>query len=252
VGLAQERLFARIIKSGKEVYLQKYREGVKDQVKAIDIYSTMEGGIMKERILFRRGAGLALLCSLLFFLTGCNTTIFGGGQGKIDFQPGVKDWNLNPLNIVSDVVVVSGNFGPPIWQGASAEDVRGYGLYFSSSYLSVRNAKEADGMTLANIWSGYSPKIVDSAGVILTAVYGYCVVDYNWSVINSVPGTIASSKGPFKCRILLYSTPVGGGNYNDKLVLTIYNYPDDTSDQQQLNITIENNGNVTAFAIARP
>lgn len=208
---------------------------------------------MKRKAVFRTiGLSFALLV-VIFFLVSCEVAVTGSGKGKIDFQPGVKDWNWKDINIINDdqMLFVAG-FGPAIWQGATQDQVKKYNFYLDSSWVNIRNADpDQDFMTLENIWTGYNGKFTKPDGTVVSVVHAWCVVTYNTAKINSVPGII-TQKQLHECRIIVESKMVNGKNI-DTLKITVYNNSNSPNDDtQQLNITLADTNTVEAVAIERP
>jgi hypothetical protein len=218
---------------------------------------------MKKYLCLQRIRILLTAISFAVYFVACSGSnslywdafISAGGTCKIDFQPGVKDWSWNPVNIVNDnTAYIFGGFGPPMWQGTPAKEVESYGFAIHTEWLNVRCAKPAqDGVSLNDIWTAYNAKSTDPAdGSILTTAFGLCVVDYNWSKINSVPYGDATVKHLHKFRIIAKSKPLGGGKYQDSILLTVYansNYPN-SNDPEQLNISM-NDTDIEAVQIGR-
>lgn len=204
---------------------------------------------MKKRAYFRKSLAFFGTILLAACFTACenidlpDTVIIAKGPCKIHFQPGVKDWNTNPLHEITDNdCIFSAGFGPPIWQGKPAKEVEAYKFLFQSSWLSVRCADPAkDFVNLNDIWIAYSAKSVQSDGSIITTAFGKCVVNYvqTQNRIWTIPGSIS---GPHihKFRIIARSKPVNGGKFLDSIQLTVYandKYPN-SNDPEQLIITM--------------
>jgi len=216
-----------------------------------------KGSCFRETVIFYTTILLAVCftaCKCSHVSTTVDTVIIANGSCKIDFQPGVKDKLLNPLNIVTDAnSTFGGGFGPPISQGKTAQVVETYNFGFHSSWLSVRCAKpEKDGETLDDIWTGYNAKSIDPDGSIVTTAFGLCVVDYNWTEINSVPYGGPTAKHLHSFRIIAKSKLVNGV-YLDSIILTIYansSYPN-SNDPEQLNITMTDTETIQVVEIVR-
>jgi hypothetical protein len=207
---------------------------------------------MKKKAVFRTIIVSFVLLFVLFFLVSCEVAVTGSGKGTIDFQPGVKDWNWKDINIVNDDnLLFIGGFGPTIWQGATQDQVKDYKFHLFSSWIDIRNANpEEDFMALDNIWEGYNGKFTNADGSIGSVVFAWCVLTYNTSEINSVPGTILG-KHIHRCRISVISKMVNGKNI-ETLKITVYNNSNDPNDDtQQLNVTLTDTNTVEAVAITR-
>lgn len=202
---------------------------------------------MKNRIRWWQWISLGAATAGAAGLSGCksistvaDTIVIASGSCAIDFQPGVKDWQWKVVSTVSESnATLSGGFGPTVGQGSAPAVVQQYNFGFSSSWLSVRCANPGqDGHNLNEIWSTYNGASVDPDGSIVTTAFGLCVVEYNWSKINSVPFGGPTDKHLHKFRIIARSKP--GKTPSDSVLLTVYANADFPSgnDPEQLNITM--------------
>jgi hypothetical protein len=118
-------------------------------------------------------------------------------------------------------MVIAG-FGKTMWQGATPEQVEQYNLSLNTSYFWLRHVDitKDPGADLNTIWDGFNKEWVEDNS-IHTMVSGWCVVDYNWTLID--PLAIKYQDNKYRFRLVVTSTPKSGspGEYIDSLEMKI-------------------------------
>lgn len=178
---------------------------------------------MRNVLALRKVAFFSIAALISISLLACEVAVTSFGEGTIQFCPGFKEWKTQkPLNFVNDDIMIIAGFGKTIWQGATPEQVKEYNLSLNASYFSVRNVDpdKDPGADLKNIWTAFNKKWVEK-GIIYSMVHGWCVVDYNWTLID--PLAIKYTNNKYQFRLVVSSTPISGkpGEYLDALEMKI-------------------------------